>query len=175
MNFKKLKNNKKGFTLIEFLLYISIISVVLLIAGGIALNILLAKAKLGAIDEVNQNTRVIVEKVLSSIRNAEVVNSPLQGATSSSLSLQMANSYQNPTVFDLSGSSVRVSEGGGPAVNLNSDSVFVSDLFFTNTSYTDTPGTITFQITSKYYNPNSQNEYNFEKTFYATANIRKNQ
>lgn len=163
----------KGFTLLEFLLYISLVGIILLVAGAIGLNVLFGKAKLGAIEEVSQNARFTIEKIADRVRNAEAINSPAQGASASTLSLQMANAGQNPTVFDLSGGVARIKEGAGATTDLTSNEVTVTALQFSNISYTDTPGTVRIQMTIKLTNPENRQEYNFEKTFYTTANIRK--
>lgn len=170
---KKRCGVNKGFTLIEFLLYIGIVGIVLLVAGAICLNVLFGKAKLMAIEEVSQNTRFTIEKIADRVRNANTINSPTQGVSTSTLSLQMADSAKNPTVFDLSSGVVRITEGTGSAVNLTSSEVTVTNLQFSNISYSNTPGTVRIQMTVKLTNPENRQEYNFEKTFYTTANIRK--
>lgn len=164
---------KEGFTLIEFILYIGIVGIILTIAGAIGLNVLLGKARLMAAEEVSQNTRFIMEKITERVRNAEAINSPAPGTSASTLSLQVADSAKNPTVFDLSGGVVRIKEGSGPNVALSSSEVTVTDLQFSNTSYANTPGTVRVQMTTEFNNPDNRREYNFSKTFYTTANIRK--
>lgn len=71
-----IKKNK-GTTLIEFLIYITIVGIILTAAGAIVLNVLFGKAKLGAIEEVSQNGRLSLEKMADTIRNAESINSPI--------------------------------------------------------------------------------------------------
>jgi Tfp pilus assembly protein PilW len=163
----------KGFTLIEFLLYIGLLGIILTVSGAIGLNILFGKAKLNSIEEVSQNSRFAIEKIASTIRNAQAINSPATSTNGTSLSLVMTDSSLNPTVFDLSSKILRITEGAGSAVNLTSDEVSVSDLQFTNISYTGTPGTVRIQITVEHINPDNRPEYDVSKTFYATANLRK--
>jgi len=164
---------QKGFTLIEFILYIGIVGIVLLVVGAIGLNVLFGKAKLTAIEEVSQISRFTMEKIADGVRNAQAINSPAQGASASALSLQMASSSKNPTVFDLSSGVVRITEDTGSAVDLTSSEVVVTNLQFSNISYPGTPGTVRIQMTAKPSNPENRQEYDFEKTFYTTANIRK--
>ncbi|MEW5908094.1 MAG: prepilin-type N-terminal cleavage/methylation domain-containing protein [Patescibacteria group bacterium] len=165
--------NNKAFTLIEFLIYIGIVGIILIVTGTIALNIFFGKAKLVAMEEVSQNARMAMEKIGERIRNAQSINSPPMGTSASSLSLLMADSQQNPTVFDLSNGILRMTENGGSAISLTSDEVIVTTLQFSNISYPNIPGTMRIQITMKYVNPENKSEYNVEKTFYTTANIRK--
>lgn len=71
-----IKKNK-GTTLIEFLIYITIVGIILTAAGAIFLNVLFGKAKLMSIEEVSQNGRLSIEKMADTIRNAEAINSPI--------------------------------------------------------------------------------------------------
>ena len=163
----------KGFTLLEFLLYIGLVGIVLTVAGAIGLNILFGKAKLGAIEEVSQNARFAMEGISNTVRNAQAINSPSIGTTAPLLSLQMADLAKNPTIFDISGGVVRIKEGTGGAVDITSSEVVVTDIQFSNISYALTPGTVRAQMTVQYNNPSGRPEYNFSKTFYTTANIRR--
>ena len=163
----------KGFTILEFLLYIGLVGIILVVAGAIGLNVLFGKAKLAAIEEVSQNARFIIEKIADRVRNAEAINSPSQGTTTFLLSLQMSDPAKDPTVFDVSGNSLRMQEGGGAAITITSSEVIVSGVQFSNISYPDTPGTVRIQMTVKFVNLDSRQEYNFEKTFYTTTNIRE--
>ena len=163
----------KAFTLIEFLIYIGIVGIVLIVAGAIALNILFDKAKLTAIEEVNQNARFVMEKIAERVRNAETINSPAQGNFASSLSLKMSDANLDPTVFDLSDGIVRIQEGSGLPINLTSDEITVANFQFTNVSYTDTPGAIRIQATMRFNSQSGRQEYELEKNYYSTANIRK--
>lgn len=92
---------------------------------------------------------------------------------SSSLSLKMADAAKNPTLFYLSGGALWMQEGVAAAVPLTSSEVTVTALLFTNVSYPNTPGTIRIQMTVASTNPENRQEYNFVKTLYTTANIRK--
>jgi len=163
----------RGFTLIEFLLYITIVATVVLIAGGIGLNVLLGKAKLSALQEVSQNARFSIEKIAYEVRNAEAINSPAPGLASSTLSLQMAVAGVNPTVFDLSNGVLRIQEGTSDAINLTSSEVTVSSVQFLNVSYSGTPGTVRVEMTVTFTNPDNRQEYTVEQTFYTTANVRE--
>lgn len=165
--------DKKGFTLFEFLIYLGIVSVVLTMAGAVALNIMLRKAKLTAVKEVSQNARLASEKISAAIRNAESILSPAAGGTASVLSLQTADTAENPTVFDLSGGALRIKKGLGAAVELTSGQVNVTNLAFSNVSYPLTPGTIRAEIIIEFVNPNGRPEYAWTQSFFITANVRK--
>ena len=137
--------NNKGFTLLEFLLYIGIVGIILLVAGAISLNVFFGKAKLMAIEEVSQNARFAMERVARVVRDG-----------------------QDSSIFTLSNGVLL--QNGTP---ITSSKVTVTNFQISDISYPNTPGTKRIQMTIKLTNPENRQEYNFEKTFYTTANIRK--
>lgn len=60
--------NIKGFTLIELIIYIAIVSVVLVLVTGFSFNILYGNIKTQAVRETQQNARFALEKITRSIR-----------------------------------------------------------------------------------------------------------
>jgi type II secretory pathway pseudopilin PulG len=170
---KFLRNKNSGFTLIEFLIYIGIVGGALVVAGAITFNIMFGKAKLGAIEEVSQNARFAMEFIAERVRNAELVNTPTVGSSGSTLSLQMADAAKNPTVFDLTSGAVRITEGAGAATAITATEVTVTDMIFTNISYVSTPGTVRVQMDLSATNPSGRQEYDFDQSFYTTANVRE--
>jgi prepilin-type N-terminal cleavage/methylation domain-containing protein len=164
---------KNGFTLIEFIIYIGIVAIILVVAGGVSLNVLLGRAKLTAIEEVSQNARFVSERIASTVRNASAINSPATTTTASLLSLKTADANSNPTLFDLSSNAVVMQEGSVATSTLTSSDVEVTSLQFTTITKTGAPGTIRMVMTIKSTNPDNLAEFDFEETFYTTANIRK--
>jgi len=161
-----------GFTLIEFLLYIGLIGILLTVSGAIALNVLFGKAKIGATLEVSQNARFVMERLVSDIRNADIIDTPAQGATSTNL-LAIEKITGNID-FQLVNGILERKKGMESSVDLISSDVAITELEFHNISYSNTPGTIRIKMTMKFVNPENRQEYNVEKTFYTTVNIRKN-
>lgn len=66
-------NNMKGFTLIEILIYVSIVAIVLVLATGFAWNIIHGNAKASAHREVQQNGRFSMERIIRAIRKGEAI------------------------------------------------------------------------------------------------------
>lgn len=165
-------NKQSGFTLLELLLYISIISIVLLVFG-LFLNLILAsRVKNQAIFEVESQGAQIITQMSQIIRNSDVINSPASGASASSLSLNTYDASKNPTVFDLSSGQIRIKEGAAAVKNLSSTKITASALTFKNLSLASTPGIITFQFTLTFINSSGRNEYSYVKTFYGSGSLR---
>lgn len=163
---------KKGFTLIEFLLYTAIVAAVLLAAGAVTFNVLFGKAKLGALAEVSQGGRAAMEQISFTTRNATAINSPATGANAASLSLQVADSIKNPTVFDVQNGILRIKEGATAAVSITPSSLDITGITFTNASTATASSSLRIQLTVKYRNSTGRQEYNVQQTFYTTANRR---
>lgn len=165
-------NHSAGVTLLEVLLYVALSTGLLLTATSLASLAVEARVKNQTIAEVEKQGAQIVQRLGQSIRNAVAITSPATSTSASSLTLEMAESAANPTVFDLNNSVVRLQTGGGVPVSLSNSRVAVSDLVFYNYSYADTPGTISFSFTVTHKNENDRYLYNFSQTFYGTASLR---
>jgi len=165
-----LKPNNKSFTLVEFIIYIAILATILVVLSGFLWLIVFGNIKETAYQEVQQNGRFAVSKITQEIKKATGINSPTPGNSANSLSLVMADG--SLTIFDLFDGKIRITQGSSPATyELTSDQVIVSNLKFTNLSYTDTPGTIRIETTINYVNPGNRMEYQASVDFKSTASL----
>jgi len=155
----------KGFTLIELLLYIGIVGAVVLSAVGFLSLVMQSRVKNQTIAEVEQQGIQVMQIITQTSRNAGSINSPTQGQTAYSLSV-------DSTVFDLLAGTVRITQGIGSPVSLTNSQVIASDLTFENLSRTGTAGTIRIQFTLTRVNPAGGSEHNYSKTFYGSATLR---
>ena len=145
----------RGFTLVEFIIYVGILSIVLVLITGFLWTIVLGNIKETSFLEIQQNARFALAKIIHETKKATGINS----AGDNFLSLQMADPNLNPTVFDVDGGKLRITQGTNGPYDLTSDQVIVSALTFTNLSYPDTPGTIQIEMTIDYINPGNLMEY----------------
>lgn len=169
----KIQDTKRGFTLVELLLYVLISAMIIFSVAGFLFLTLTTKEKSKTILEVENQGDQIMQIVTQVIRNSEGINSPAQGVSASSASLDVVNAADDPTVFDVSGGIFRITEGVGSAVGLNNSNVTVSGLSFYNLSRTGTYGVIRVQFTVSRVNPEGRNEYDYSKTFYGSASLRQ--
>ena len=152
-------NKMKGFTLIELIIYLAILVIILVLLSEFLWNIVLGSVKETANLEVQQNGRFTMAKISSEIKKAAGINYPQPGISADSLSLIMADSQLNPTIFDVSAGKLRIARGTQGAYELTSDQVIVSNLRFANLSYPNTPGTIKIEMTIDYKNPENRSAY----------------
>ena len=65
---------RKGFTLIEAVLYLAIAGTVLYFISGFAFDAIFGKAKIETIQEVNQNSRSILDEIGKTVSDAAEIN-----------------------------------------------------------------------------------------------------
>jgi len=166
-------SSQKSFTLIELLLYISIISLVLISITGFFWNIASGNIKESSYQEVQQNGRFVMTKITQEIKKAIGINSPVLGSSANSLSLKMSDSNLNPTIFDVSGGKLRITQGASAPIELTTDQVVANNLQFTNLSYLNTPGTIRVETTLENLNPSGKSEYKASIDLKTTVSLLK--
>jgi len=121
-----------GFTFIELILYVAIVTIVLSALVPFAWSAVETGVKSAVQQEVNANARYISERIKYEIRNANSINSVT--STSCTINSIDLNTPTNATtVIDVSGGKIRIKYGAaGIPVNLNSDNTNVNCLTFTN-------------------------------------------
>jgi Tfp pilus assembly protein PilW len=164
--------NKRGFTLLELVLYVSIASLVLMSTTGFFYLILQSQVKNQTVADVEQQGQSAMEVITQTIRNATGVNSPGIGASTSALSLANNDGAKDPTVFDLANGALEIKEGTASPINLTSDKVVVSNISFQNLSRSPANNSIRIRFTISHVNPGNKFEYDFSQSFYTTANTR---
>lgn len=162
----------RGFTLVELMLYVVITAAIIFSFIIFLQAILESRIKNQTVAEVEQTGMQIIQLINQTARNATAMTTPAQGASGAILTLTVPTGANSPTVFDLASGAVRIKEGAGPNVNLSSSRVTVSGLTFQNLTRAGTPGSVQYQFTVTYNNPANRNEYNFSRTFHASASLR---
>lgn len=163
---------KKGFSLVETLLYIAIVStVVVALTSFLSVNQNTA-ARNQTINEIDQQGAQILQTITQTIRNATSVTGPVVGTPGSTLTLVVTDGAKSPTIFDLSGGAIRIKEGAGAAINISSNRVTASAVTFTNLKPGSAKDSIKIQFTLTYNNPNNIQIFNYNQTFNATADLR---
>lgn len=163
---------RKGFTLVEILLYVAVAGSIVFSITILFLTTLDSKTHNRTIAEVEQEGIQVMQNITQTIRNASFISSPSQGTSAAAVSLSVPDSSKNPTIFDVSGNTIRVKRGAATAVNLTSSNVIVSGINFSNLTQTGTNGTIRIQFTLTHINPGNKQPYDYSKTFYGSASIR---
>lgn len=162
-----------GFTIIELLLYVSVAAVMLLLAAGFLGTLLQSRVKNQAVSEVEDQGARAVELITQTMRNAIDATVPAPRTSGPLLSLVVATSSASPTIFDSQGGALRITEGAAPPVLLTSSRVALSGLVFQNLARLNTSSTVRVQFTLSRVNPGGKSEYDYSRTFFGSANIRR--
>jgi Tfp pilus assembly protein PilW len=164
---------QKGFTLVEVVLYVAICSL-LLVTISVFLSFLLgARVRSQAITEVNQQGFQVMSLITQTIRNGRSIQVPSTGVSSSTLSITTVNALLNPTIFNISSTTVKIKEGSQVAIPLTNSRIRVSNLLFQNVSSgSSTEKIIRVSYTIDYINPTGRSEYSFTKSFSGSATLR---
>ena len=168
-----ISQSQKGFTLVELVLYVSICSILLLTISSFLSFLLGARVRSQAITEVNQQGFQIMSLITQTIRNGRSIQAPGIGTSSSTLSITTGNTVLNPTIFDVSSTTLRVKEGSKTPVSLSNSRVKVSALIFQNVSSgSSTEKIIRISFTIDSVNQGGRSEYSFTKSFSGSATLR---
>lgn len=162
----------RGTSLVEIILYVGLTATILLGISSLIASTLSTRVKSQTVSEVDSQGLMAMQIITQSIRNAQAINSPIGGATSSTLSLRMSSALIDPTIYNLATGAIRVSEGVGQPISLTNPRVVASELIFYNYSRPGTPGIIQIRLTLTYLNPQNTNEYDYSKTFISSAGLR---
>lgn len=167
------KNTRRGFTLVELVLYLGVTSIMLFLISTSLGMLLESRVKNQTIAEVEQQGMQAMYVITQAIQDADLINTPAtQGASSPTLSLNTYTVGNNPTVFDLSAGVLRITEGAGAPVDLTNAKVVASSLAFENLTPVGTPGDIRVQFTLTYNSSGTGHEYIYEKVFEGNASMR---
>ncbi|HEX6258528.1 MAG TPA: prepilin-type N-terminal cleavage/methylation domain-containing protein [Candidatus Saccharimonadales bacterium] len=163
---------QSGYTLIELLLYITILSSLLLAVSSFFTATASMRVRNQAENDVTAQASAIMERITFTIRNADSITAPTTGATGAQLNLVVPTAGLSPTIFELNGPVLQIREGTGAAVALSSPSVTVSNLQFKNVTKAGTAGSVQVTFTVSKVNAGNREEFNFQRTFTATGTLR---
>jgi len=155
-----------GFTLIELMVYIAIISIILVASINFMWQIMNTRTKSQVTQEAQQNARFAMERMVIEIRGAEDVVKTGGASTFDVHPGKLTLQYTaGDVVIDtatstvtLGGKSVdirklRITEGAGSPIELTSDRVDVTNLIFTDLTQGDDKDNIRIQLTIENVNP----------------------
>jgi Tfp pilus assembly protein PilW len=164
----------RGVSLIELLLYVSISATILLLASFSLMQSLQTRVKNETVAEVESQGRFVMNRITRAIRNGQSITSPTAGNSGASLTLNVVNASDDPTVFSLSAGTIQVTLGAGSPIPLINSRVVASDFHIENRSRAGTPGTVRISFTLSRVNNSGRNEFSYTRTFVGSATTRPN-
>ncbi|MFA7245255.1 MAG: type II secretion system protein [Candidatus Magasanikbacteria bacterium] len=169
--------NKRGFTLIETLIYVAIIG---LVSSGLmkfSMSITSARNKTYVIQEVHANVRDAVVFINKKIQEANGINlgSSTFDTDPGVLSLSMSDNSKNPTIISLDedNGKLQVVEGLSDPIFITTEEVLVNNLQFSNVSTGDEARSIQFNLTIDYDSGvDATKDFTFSQSSENLASIR---
>lgn len=124
-------NYRKGFTLIETVIYIALFSLITGFVMIVFYQILTVQDQHRFYVEIDQEANFMMQKMLWAVTGAERLLQPSGGATSTILTVDLAVTGQNLVTFDIDSGSLRINRASSTLL-LTSSRVFVNELIFTH-------------------------------------------
>lgn len=172
----KFKNkHNQGFTLIELILYVGIVSIVVTAAVTFAWNIIYSRVRSQIQVEVNQNMKLVANRIAYEIRTA----SDIATVSASTLSLENDDLARNPTEVSIASNKIMIgygSAGDCPTTNpceLTSNNIVANSLTFTDLSSTNAKN-VKFSFELSYLNLDNLNEYDSSAQYTTSVTVRSN-
>lgn len=169
-----------GFTLVELILYISIVTIMLSALIPFAWNIIQTSVKSSTQEEVSSAGRYLSERLKYEIRNAndlDTANSDFDVnlASNPSAKITLLDTTDTPLVFSVLNGTVGLTRGIWFPVTLNSSNTQVTNLTFTNyTSSDNKTKNIGFTITLTTGTSGQRSEYQATMQLRGNSEIRSN-
>lgn len=145
----QIQTNKNGFTLIEIILYVTIISIIITIITNFGLDTLKERGEQEIKQSVEQDANFVINKITSEIENAKKINRFESVFGTSLPNGKIVLNKKNNTVvtISLSGSSVYYQEGINSPERISSPDINITKLnFLTNTTGANTPKEIQVKL-----------------------------
>ncbi|PLX27062.1 hypothetical protein C0583_04945 [Candidatus Parcubacteria bacterium] len=162
--------NNNGFTLIETLIYISIIGGVIMSFTSFSLSISSLRNKNFSSQETITNSRIAMGVISDYIKQAESVISPAKGETSTFLLLDMPESIDDIR-FELNDGTIYLKEGSETPQALVSNYVSVNTLNFSNYGGDFSNDIIKVSLNAN-YRYNSSIDFQYEQNLETSVSLR---
>lgn len=173
--FKKIcyqyKNKNQGFTLMEIMIYLAIVSFFVVAVTTLAWDVVADKTKNDSLAEVNDNSGIIVEYLKKSVKSAKQIVSPAEkGQNQTSLNLLMND--DTTTLINTVNNRLQITEGSNNPVYLSSSRVLITNLNIINLTKENTAGNLRIQFDIALDNPSGRSEYNVSNHIDTSFSLR---
>lgn len=168
----KLKQ-QKGITMIETIVYLTLVSGILLAATSFAWNIINNRTKAFTTQEVEQNGRFIMQKMSQLFKEANQINIPAIGVTGNIIELELDDGGTEVLTISQVGSNIVYQYNLDPSIELNSELVEINNLEFTNFSTISGSSRnigVSFEIS--HINPLNRPEWSYTQNYTTTIELR---
>lgn len=165
---------KKGFTLIEVIIYLALFGILMSGAVVTAFSLFESSGRNQNSIMLQEEGSFILAKISATLSGAEAVILPDENSSGSTLSVVKWDAGAgNPIVINMDGDNIVLSHSSNPSVPLNNSNVYITNLNFThnqNLGEGSRPESVTASFTANTRTPNGQI---ISKNFSNTDYLRK--
>ncbi len=143
-------HSQRGFSLLEMLIYISILAVISAVVVGSLIPLARSYRQVVMALAINNSGSAALERMVREVRQATDVGAgSVLNSSPGTLVLSSLDSTGNPITitFDVSGGAVRITEGAGTPYALTGSGVAVSSLIFTSQTNATTSKLVGIDLT----------------------------
>ncbi len=176
---------QKGFTLIEIIIYLAIITTILIASLNFAWTIINDQTKQENLSEVNNAGRFILDKITYNTKRSNAIEAgSIYDANPGKLILSyianpqmIIDTYDKQITLggtDLTITKLRLTRGANLAVDLTGDKINVSNFVITDSSNASAV-TINIELTLSAINPSETKSYEAQNSWTTSITVRKRQ
>jgi Tfp pilus assembly protein PilE len=148
--------SRKGYTLVELLVFLAISTVAIIAFVGILVVVVRLQVQQSSAGSVQEESAALLQQLQYYVQNSSLVNIPIDTPTST-LSLRMSSSTLDPTTVTVNGSGMMfLQQGSATATPLTSSRVVVSNLSFVRHTNPASKDTVSISFTMAYNTQNIQ-------------------
>lgn len=174
-NKKRCKNWCRGFTLLELLIYVAILSGLMIVSTNMFISLSRGQGQSQAKAEVDTAIRFATELLRQDIKNASAVSTPSVGVPNSTLSLTRSIlGVPTTIIYDISGGVLRRKEGAASAVNITNSNITVSTPTFTrieNTNLVFSSTSVAIKINMTFGYNSTSPDWKYSTSLQTTVNL----
>lgn len=156
---------QKGFTIIEFLIYIVILAIAIAGMGLILSNIFRVGVRADIVQEVSHNGRFAIQRIGQAVRESSGIIEP--ETEGNKLELSFEDRAKDPTIFDVSEGKLRITEGGEESY-LTTSRVVINKLVFKKVS----ENSVRVEMNISFNNRQGLPEYEFNSFFTSSFTLK---
>lgn len=160
-----------GFTLIEVLLAVSVLSLIVFTIMTMIPNSIQANAKTEAINLVAREGQYLTSQIHEIVTSAEEITQPSVSTTDTVLEVVMGDTNRDPSLVEQSGGQLLLTEGVSAAVSMHSSDIIVSGFQVTHNELADGQSLITYVFTLSVNNIGGLPEYSYTQDFGGSIHV----
>lgn len=165
---------RRGFSLIEVILYVALSAIILTTLLRVALTVLDVESRTRASGAVQHSLDMALTHIVVALRDAheiDVAHSAFD-VDRGAIELVMSGSDVNPTRFELNGSEIFVRHGAGSPSTLTSSGVVIDQLLFRDLTPAGSRSVVQVQIHGHGTSLNPSGRFEDERTLRTSVTLR---